>query len=104
MWAVNHLGHFYLTHLLWDKIKKSDKFRIVNVSSLAHLFKKGISGKTDLDWDNINFDRNYDFELAYGRSKLYNVLFTRALAEKVDSSKGIITSLHPGLVRTELGR
>lgn len=42
--------------------------------------------------------------MAYGRSKLYNVLFTRALASKISPDHGTITSLHPGVVRTELLR
>ena len=35
-WAVNHLGHFYLTYLLWNKVLQTENFRVVNLSSLAH--------------------------------------------------------------------
>ena len=102
-WAVNHLGHFFLTSLLWPKIQKAEAFRVVNVSSLAHKMPApGIY--SDLDFPNINFEHNYTPELAYGRSKLYNVLFTRALASKIDPQKGKVLSLHPGVVRTDLTR
>jgi NAD(P)-dependent dehydrogenase (short-subunit alcohol dehydrogenase family) len=99
-WGINHLGHFYLTYLLWPKIKKSWQFRVVNVSSLAHKNVLVFTLDPGLDFNNINFDKDYNDAIAYGRSKLYNVLFTRALAEKIDSSKGRVASLHPGVVRT----
>ena len=78
-WAVNHLGHFYLTFLLWDKVQKADNFRVVNVSSLAHLRTKGIPGPASPSFEDINC-KDYHPRQAYSKSKLYNVLFTRALA------------------------
>ena len=41
---------------------------------------------------------------AYGVSKLANVLFTRALAKRLQGSAVTATCLHPGLVRTSFGR
>jgi retinol dehydrogenase 12 len=103
-WGVNHIGHFYLTYLLWSKIKITPNFRVVNVSSLAHKRNMGFLGQPTLDFENINYETNYSDIEAYGRSKLYNVLFTRALASKIDPSQGKVLSLHPGVVRTELMR
>lgn len=41
---------------------------------------------------------------AYGQSKLANILFTRELAKRLDGTKVTANSLHPGAVKTELGR
>jgi len=54
-WGVNHLGHFYLTSLLWTKIVKSDFFRIVNVSSLAHKKLLGFGPEPKMNFEDMNF-------------------------------------------------
>uniref|UniRef100_A0A8C1ITF6 Si:ch211-107o10.3 n=1 Tax=Cyprinus carpio TaxID=7962 RepID=A0A8C1ITF6_CYPCA len=71
--GVNHLGHFLLTNLLLDLLKKSTPSRVVNVSSLAH--EKG-----KIHFDDINLEKNYDPLVSYRQSKLANILFTRELA------------------------
>ena len=80
-YGVNHLGHFYLTHLLWRKLNNSPFFRVINVSSLAHKKVLGFLGQPTLDFENINYEKiTYNPHVAYSRSKLYNVLFAHALS------------------------
>jgi NAD(P)-dependent dehydrogenase (short-subunit alcohol dehydrogenase family) len=92
--GTNHLGHFALTNLLLPKV--SD--RVVTVSSMMHLFGK-ISLK-DLNWKS----RPYSAWLAYGQSKLANLLFTSELQRRLDAvgSKVTSQSAHPGYSATEL--
>ncbi|XP_030650271.1 retinol dehydrogenase 12-like [Chanos chanos] len=95
--GVNHLGHFLLTNCLLDLLKKSAPSRIVNVSSLAH--ERG-----QIHFDDINLDKDYTPQKAYRQSKLANVLFTRELAKRLQGTGVTVYSLHPGVIRTELGR
>lgn len=95
--GVNHLGHFLLTNLLLDILKGSAPSRIVTVSSLLHMF--GGIKKYDL-----NSEKSYSNYSAYCQSKLANVLFTRALAKKLEGTGVTANCLHPGVVRTEFAR
>ncbi|ALC42024.1 CG2064 [Drosophila busckii] len=95
--GVNHMGHFLLTNLLLDLLKKSAPSRIVNVSSLAHI--RGSINKADL-----NSEKSYDTGNAYSQSKLANILFTRELAKRLKDTGVTVNALHPGVVDTELGR
>ena len=95
--GVNHLGHFLLTHLLMDLLMKSAPSRIIVVSS--KLYKYG-----QINFEDLNSDNSYDKALAYGRSKLANLLFTSELACKLKETGVTVNALTPGLVRTHLGR
>ncbi|MGV0805879.1 oxidoreductase [Mycolicibacterium setense] len=92
--GTNHLGHFALTNLLLPKI--SD--RVVTVSSLLHWMGK-ISLR-DLNWKS----RPYSAWLAYGQSKLANLMFTSELQRRLTASGSQVRALaaHPGYSATNL--
>lgn len=94
--GVDHLGHFALTGLLLDVLKKTPKSRVVNVSSFAHT-----SG--EIDFDDLDFKKNgYDPGKAYPRAKLANILFTNELQRRFDKAgiKSYAVSTNPGFVKT----
>ena len=96
--AVNHLGYFLFTNLLLDLVKKESESRIINVSSAAHHFVKG------MQWDDINYKDDFKMGLkAYGQSKLGNILFTKQLAKKLQKDSVTANAIHPGGVNTSLG-
>ena len=75
--AVNHLAPFLLTNLLLDRLRASARARIVTVASQAHRSAR-------LDLAELARPRDWSLLSAYGRSKLCNILFTRALARRLD--------------------
>lgn len=95
--ATNHLGHFLLTVLLLDLLKKSVSARIINVSSSAH---SGCSA----DFSNMVNPDHYDRKTAYRKSKLANLLFTYELADRLQDSNITVNAVNPGGVLTNLGR
>lgn len=95
--GVNHLGHFLLTHLLLDLLKRSTPSRIVVVSS--KLYKHG-----HIDFEDLNSEQSYNKAFAYSRSKLANLLFTLELGHRLEGSGVTVNALTPGIVRTNLGR
>ncbi|XP_066535832.1 retinol dehydrogenase 14a [Hoplias malabaricus] len=95
--AVNHLGHFLLTHLLLDVLKRSAPSRIVVVSSKLYKY-------AEINFEDLNSEQSYDKAFAYGRSKLANLLFTLELSRRLEGSGVTVNALTPGIVRTNLGR
>ncbi|KAK1614977.1 hypothetical protein QYE76_020494 [Lolium multiflorum] len=105
--ATNHVGHFFLTHLLLETMKKTSREsnvegRIVNVSSEVHRF----TYKEGIRFDKINDEAEYSTFGAYGQSKLANILHANELARRFKEEGVNITanSLHPGCIITNLLR
>ncbi|XP_065869480.1 short-chain dehydrogenase TIC 32, chloroplastic-like isoform X2 [Euphorbia lathyris] len=105
--ATNYLGHFLLTDLLLETMKKTTikskrEGRIVNVSSDGHR----ISYRGGIRFDKLNDPSGYNNMLAYCQSKLANVLHANELARRLKDDGVNITanSLHPGVVATNIFR
>jgi len=100
--GVNHVGHFYLTQLLLDKLIKPYTSRIIVVSSL--LYKSGY-----VDFNNLNGELGYSTSSRgapanYKNSKLCNALFTRELARRLQDTQVKVCAVSPGFCRTGLFR
>jgi NAD(P)-dependent dehydrogenase (short-subunit alcohol dehydrogenase family) len=94
--GTNHLGHFVLVNRIASLITPGG--RLVNVASSGHRF-------SDVDLDDPNFERTpYDAWAAYGRSKTANILFAVEFDRRHEERGVRATALHPGGIRTELGR
>lgn len=76
--AVNHLGHFLLTNLLMDTLAQSAPSRIIVVSSSLHKYSQ-------IEFDDLNGDKNYEPKKAYKQSKLANLLFAHELNKHLPS-------------------
>lgn len=96
--GTNHLGHFALTGLLMPLLETTKNARIAATSSIGH--RMGNIDFADINWEK----RKYNSSKAYADSKLANLYFTYALANKLNTEKKDIkvTVAHPGWTRTDL--
>lgn len=97
--GVNHLGHFLLTHLLLERLRRSAPARIVTVASRAHTRSSG------LDWDACQKATRTRLAIKeYADSKLANVLFSAELARQIHGTGVSTYALHPGVVASDIWR
>ena len=95
--GLNHLNYFLLTHELLDLLKASAPARIVSVASIAHRRAK-------LDFNDLQLSRGFGAWKAYSRSKLANIMFTYALARRLEGTGVTANCLHPGFVSSHFGQ
>lgn len=95
IFGTNHLGHYLLTRELLDLLKRSAPARVVVVASAMHH-----GGR--IDFDDLQSERKYGAMRVYSMSKLANVMFTFALARRLNGSAVTVNCLHPGVVRTQI--
>ncbi len=94
---VNFLSPFLLTNLLQTLLIKSAPMRVINLSSIDHRFV----------WSNANASSKHPFYwrwVAYCRSKLDIIPFTRELAEQLKEYGITVNCIHPGIIRTKVIR
>jgi NAD(P)-dependent dehydrogenase (short-subunit alcohol dehydrogenase family) len=92
--GTNHLGHFALTAQLLPRITD----RVVTLSSLMHRVGK-------IRFSDPNFIRGYyERWLAYGQSKLANLMFAYDLQHRLFAAGSSVRSMsaHPGYAATNL--
>ena len=95
--GVNVLGPILLTELLLPSLKAASQARIINVASIAHL-----AGK--IDSNSYKNPVKYRPIAAYGQSKLGNLLYSNALAQRLKGSTVTSNALHPGAVNSDIYR
>jgi NAD(P)-dependent dehydrogenase (short-subunit alcohol dehydrogenase family) len=98
VFQVNHIAPFLFTMLLLDSVIQSGQGRIIQVNSEGHRF--GGLNLSDLDWKK----RPYIGLRAYGASKIAQIMTVRTLADKLNSTNVTINAMHPGGVRTNIGK
>ncbi len=98
VFQVNHLASFLLTMLLLNNLIKSPQGRVIQVNSEGHRF--GGLNMSDLDWG----IRLYIGLRAYGASKTAQLMTVRTLAQLLMETNVTVNAMHPGGVRTHIGR
>ncbi|HEX4210328.1 MAG TPA: SDR family oxidoreductase, partial [Candidatus Binataceae bacterium] len=95
--GTNHLGHFGLTATLLPLLRKGIRPRVVTVSSIA---ARGGA----IAFDDLQAERAYKPMVAYGQSKLANLMFAFELQRRSDVAGWGLSSIaaHPGVSRTDL--
>lgn len=94
--ALNHMAYFLMTKWLLPQVQAAPAGRIINVASDAHR-----AGR--LNFDDMQGEKSFSAWIAYGRSKSCNILFTRELARRLEGTRVVTHSYHPGPVNTGFG-
>eukprot|EP00760_Papus_ankaliazontas_P017097 PhM_4_TR17031/c0_g1_i1/m.40789 len=105
--GCNVAAHFLLAQLVMPSLERAGApgcpARVVNVSSCRHTH---VPSKTELDFAQFTSLRGYSASIAYGVSKLCNVLHARELNRRCDEagSNVVAMAVHPGVIPTGLFR
>ncbi|MDJ0699220.1 MAG: SDR family NAD(P)-dependent oxidoreductase [Woeseiaceae bacterium] len=98
---VNHLGHFVLVNRLLEHLYYAWQGRIVVVASRTAYRDVPAEG---IRLDDLGLSGDYSDRLAYGQSKLANVLFSFRLGQLLKGTRITSNALHPGVINTDIDR
>ncbi|KAJ3064128.1 hypothetical protein HDU98_000144 [Podochytrium sp. JEL0797] len=100
---VNHFSRMLLTHLLLPVLERSQPSRIVNLTSMAHMFVLG-----GIDYQMFDVEEAYNADTRYNETMLATVHFTRGLQDRLElkytemgkECRVFVNCVHPGAVNT----
>ncbi len=95
MFATNHLGPFLLTNLLLDALKAGAPARVITISAPS---------TTEINFDDLQGERDFRPFQAFGASKMANLLFTYGLAKRLEGTGVTANVVHPGVFKSGLMR
>ena len=95
MFATNHLGPFLLTNLLLESLTASISSRILTITAPS---------TTQVDFEDLQGEKQFHAFQAFGASKTCNLLFTYELARRLEGTGVVSNAVYPGLVKSHLMR
>jgi NAD(P)-dependent dehydrogenase (short-subunit alcohol dehydrogenase family) len=95
MFAANHLGPFLLTSLLLELLEAA-----VHAHGSARVLNITAPSTTQLNFDDLQSEINFNSLNAFGATKMANLLFTFALARRLENTGITVNAIHPGLARS----
>lgn len=96
--GTNHLGHFLLTNLLLEDLKRSAPARVITVSSELHNPAYAGGPAPDFDYDNLKGEKYYHPQVFYRNSKLANMWFAYELQRQLTGTGVTSNAVCPGFV------
>lgn len=102
MIAVNYLAPWLLTNKLQQSLRNAGNARIVNVASEASRNHGELKLPEDLT--NTSDFTSRGSSAIYGKTKLFNIMFTGELARQLNGTGVTVNALNPGFNVTGLGR
>lgn len=97
MMATNHIAYVRLTHLLMPLLKNGHGGRIINITCDSHRRKKFNEALLYPD----GWKKHKPMSIYYF-TKLCNVLFSKALSDRLDGSGVTVNTLDPGKMQSGL--
>jgi len=96
--GTNHLGHFLLTNLLLEDLKRSAPARVITVSSELHNPAHTRGPAPDFDYNNLKGEKYYNSQVFYRNSKLANMWFAYELQRRLAGTGVTSNAVCPGFV------
>lgn len=93
--ALNTLAPFLLSQLLLPQLKAAQAARVISLNTNAHRMGRPA-------YDDLQNEIDYTPMKIYARTKLYQAMLSRGMAEQLKDTSIAVHSIHPGSVRTDI--